>query len=83
MDRKKLEKEIAKYESWIEQTKFRNPLLFGIANTPNFGKVVHPIYGREDLTPQEQDMIMRVYDRRQIASDWKRIGQDFRKYINS
>ena len=70
MEAKKLELEIAKYETWKEQCRYRNPFdLIGAL----FGRVQHPIYGRTDLTPQEKDEIMLAYDWRQVGKSLKSV----------
>ena len=74
MDRTKLNEEVRKYETWVEECKYRNPPMLNLFNLFGSGRPIHPIYDRTDLTGNEKDEIMLAYD-------WKKVGESFRPLV--
>ena len=60
---------IARYETWMEQSRYRDPIFFNMFNILGSGRPIHPIYDNDSLSPEEKDEIMLAYDWQQVGND--------------
>ena len=73
MDKKQFDKEVLKYNKYLESLKNFKRKIKATFNI--FGqKIYHPLYSRDDLTAEEKDSIA-------LASDWQRVRKTLDKFL--